>query len=610
MTTFRYLAALIVAVLVLAACAGAPAPAAQPQSPEPSQAAAQPSAGQTASAVSTDQAGVVPRNRTLVLGWNMTSPIGVTNPWAVPGYSHQEGNNFLWEPLMYFGIFADKEIPWLAESMEYTNDDFTALQIKLNPKAKWSDGIPVTARDVVYTFEEQLKDDRLPFHDSFVQFVEDVTAADDLSVDVSFKIPAPRFKFEVLTMKFDTGIPIVPAHIFEAQSDVHTFPGGVNIPHSGPYTIVSWDTNQKIFNLREDWWAVEAGISPKPEVQRIVMQNIGGQPIDGIAQRVVNNELDSTVDMPAAVISGILAQNPMVTTHSGNTPPYGYLDWWPNSLWVNTQLAPYSDIRVRRAISRAINRDAIDRAIYEGAQIATIYPFPLYPGLQSFVDSSAVQTLIETYQPGKFDLAESAALMSEAGFTRNGAGLWERDGTTVNAAIYAVVGIHSDIAPLIAEMLRNAGFDASVNFDTAAMQYMAEGRPGLYLFGHGASLKDPYAAFELFHSRFSGTIDGTVSPGHWSRYVNPEYDAIVDAMAPLSTDDPRFQELAAQALEIYWRDQIDIPVVQWLHRIPYNQTYWSNWPTADNLAAGANGAFWANTGMLMVTQLRSTDGAD
>lgn len=53
----------------------------------------------------------VGRDNTLVMGWSITSPIGVTNPWALPGYTHQEGNAFMWEPLMYFGIFADKEIP-------------------------------------------------------------------------------------------------------------------------------------------------------------------------------------------------------------------------------------------------------------------------------------------------------------------------------------------------------------------------------------------------------------------------------------------------------------------------------------------------------------------
>ena len=48
---------------------------------------------------------------------------------------------------MYFGIFKDDYIPWLASSMEYTSKDFTALQIKLNPKAKWSDGTPITWQD-------------------------------------------------------------------------------------------------------------------------------------------------------------------------------------------------------------------------------------------------------------------------------------------------------------------------------------------------------------------------------------------------------------------------------------------------------------------------------
>jgi ABC-type transport system substrate-binding protein len=133
---------------------------------------------------------------------------------------------------------------------------------------------------------------------------------------------------------------------------------------------------------------------------------------------------------------------------------------------------------------------------------------------------------------------------------------------------------------------------------------MANGKPGLYMFGHGASLKDPYAALELFHGRFSASIGTTAGNNRFSRYSNSEYDAILDQMAPLASDDPKFQELAAQALGIYWRDQIDVPVIQWLHRIPYNQTYWTNWPTETNLANGTNGAFWAHTGLLVITGLK------
>ena len=88
----------------------------------------------------------VPRNETLILGWSIISPVGVTNPWAVPGYTHQEGNNMLFEPLMFYGIFNNKYIPWLASSMKYTSKDFTSLEIKLNPKATWNNGEPVTSK--------------------------------------------------------------------------------------------------------------------------------------------------------------------------------------------------------------------------------------------------------------------------------------------------------------------------------------------------------------------------------------------------------------------------------------------------------------------------------
>ena len=549
----------------------------------------------------------VPREQSLHLGWSLNAPIGTTNPWSLPGYTHQQGEVLLWEPLSYFGIFTDEEHPWLADSMEYTKDDFTELTIKLNPMAKWSDGVAITSKDVVFTLEGQKNIDVLPYNAAFNQFVETIEAVDDLTVVITFNQPAPRFKFQVLTYKFDTGLPIVPAHILEGVEDYAAFPGGLDMPHSGPYNLVSWDVNQKIYDLRDDWWAVEAGKIDTPAVKRVVYFNIGGQVgqgMDVVAQRVVNSELDAALDMRSSVIDNILANNDKITSHSGNQPPYGYLDWWPNSLWMNTQLAPYDDARVRRAMSLAINRELINEIVYEGAEIATIYPFPLYPGLQAFADSPAVKALEEELQPGLYDPDLGASLMEEAGFTMNRDDLWERDGETVSAVIHGFEGIHSDIVPILVEMLRNSGFDADVNFGTDAYQQMADGAAGLYMFGHGASLKDPYTALELFHSKFSAGIGTTAGNNRFSRYSNPEYDAILDEMAPLSGDDPRFQELAAEAIGYYWREQIDIPIIQWLHRIPYNQTYWTNWPTADNPSLGMNGAFWAQTGMLVITTLQ------
>lgn len=548
----------------------------------------------------------VPRNQTVVLGLGvaLSSPIGVTNPWALPGYTHQEGNAFMWEPLMYFAIFKGEYVPWLADSMEYTDDTFTALEIKLNKDAKWSDGTPVTSKDVKFTFDGQLNNSKLPYNAHFTQFVSSTDIVDDLTVKVNFKAPAPRFKFEVLTEKFDTGIPIVPADWLSAQPDVNMAPGSVDIPHSGPYDLKAWNANQKIFDYRPDWWAVKAGRIAEPAVKRVVIANITGVSMDTVAQRVVNNEFDSALDMRSSVIGNILAQNPEITTHTGSESPFGYLDWWPNSLWMNTQLEPYNDPNIRRAMSLVINRDVINDILYEGAPIATIYPFPLYPNLQAFADSPAVKALEEQYQPRKFDTEESAKLMTAAGYALNGDGLWEKDGKTIDATIQGFEGIHSDIVPILVEMLRQGGFDAAINFGPDAYQNMADGKAGLYMFGHGASLYDPFEALNLFHGKYSEAIGTSAGNNRFSRYKNPEYDEILDSIAPLSSDDPKFQEGAAKALGIYWRDTIDIPIIQWLHRIAYNQHYWKNWPTAANPAMGTNGAFWAHTGLLVITSLQ------
>ncbi len=63
-------------------------------------------------------------------------------------------------------------------------------------------------------------------------------------------------------------------------------------------------------------------------------------------------------------------------------------------------------------------------------------------------------------------------------------------------------------------------------------------------------------------------------------------------------------DLFNQAMTIYWTDMIDVPIIQWLHRIPYNQTYWTNWPTQDN--PYLNGAVWHWTFPLIVLNLKST----
>lgn len=102
-----------------------------------------------------------------------------------------------------------------------------------------------------------------------------------------------------------------------------------------------------------------------------------------------------------------------------------------------------------------------------------------------------MKELEATYQPRRFDLDASATLMTDAGFTKNADGLWQQNGQTVNATINGFAAFEGDIAPLLEEMLKAGGFDASVYFGADAYQRIVDGKPGLYLYGHGASLTDP-----------------------------------------------------------------------------------------------------------------------
>ncbi len=539
-------------------------------------------------------AGDVARNRTFIVNHGLGTK-DVYNPWASQGYTHQSGNALLWEPLFYFSLFANKEIPWLAESGTY-NAEFTELTIKMRKGAEWSDGTPITAKDVVFTLEGQKKNEKLAQHGAVDKYVKEVKATDDMTAVVTFNVPAPRFKFEWLSFKFDTGMPIVPAHALSKEADVTAFLGAKDMPHSGPYSVSEWNEDQKIYDLNKNWWAAKSGFQPLPAAERVIFLKLGT--MEAAAQRVVNNECDSCLDLRTELIKNTVKNNPKVTTHTGDKAPFGYLDWWPNSLWVNHDAEPFNDVKVRRAVSLAIDRPKLNEVLFDGAEVATIYPFPLYPGLQAFADSAGVKGLVDKYQPGKYDLEESAKLMTEAGFAKNG-DLWEKDGKAVPAAISGFESIHADIVPVLVEMLRAGGFDASIDFSNDSYNNMANGKPGLYMFGHGAALVDPFAVFELWSFPATGTTAGN---NNFSRYKDPEFLKVVEEMGPLAADNPKFQELAIKAMDKYYADVIDIPVIQWLHRIPYNQTNWTNYPTAEN--PYLNGAYWHHTFPLMMVALK------
>jgi peptide/nickel transport system substrate-binding protein len=603
---FLRLSGLTTAGVIAAACAPAAAPpAAQEEAPAAAEEA--PAAAEEAPAAAAETEGEVmdvPRERTLILmfggdGTQFTD-VGLGNPYAT-GASHQMGSAALWEPLAFYSAFADETIPWLAESWEY-NDDYTELTIKTREGVEWSDGTPFTAGDVAFTLTMLRDNAPLLTRSSIVkEAVQEATAVDDTTVHIVFNSPRPRFMFNQLMFKFDTGIYIVPEHVFSGVEDVTAFeyfdPEQGWPLATGPYKIVQWTSTQKFIDRRDDWWAVKTGfVDALPEIERILVIPRGDDTL--MTQRIVNNEVDSILDLRANTIGQTVAQNDKIITHTGKDLPMGYMDWWPTSLWFNHLDGPFTHKDVRWAVSYSIDRQQMLDVGLQGSGIITPLPFPQYPPMEPYFE--AAQPLLEQYPTTEFNLDKAAELMQGQGYEKDGDGFWVKDGARIPTSMSGWQ-VFTDIGPIIAEQLRRGGFEAEFTTPADNGTRISEGTQKIWLNGHGGTIRDPYTTLDFYTSKYFAPIGEPTAQA--SRFNNAEYDAILAEMASTPASDAGYMDLYLAAMEIWLDELVEAPIQQWLHRIPMNTTYWTNWPTAEN--SYVNGAFWHLTFPLMLHNIKA-----
>jgi peptide/nickel transport system substrate-binding protein len=132
----------------------------------------------------------------------------------------------------------------------------------------------------------------------------------------------------------------------------------------------------------------------------------------------------------------------------------------------------------------------------------------------------------------------------------------------------------------VAEQLKDAGVDASFQMPTTVTSDLQTGSATAFIWGHGGSVRDPFATMELYHSKF---YKPTGEPAtQFYRWRNADYDAIVDQMGVTAPDDPKIMDLFLKGTEIWLQNLPDPPLLQFYHRVPYNTTYWTGWPTEEN----------------------------
>jgi peptide/nickel transport system substrate-binding protein len=227
-------------------------------------------------------------------------------------------------------------------------------------------------------------------------------------------------------------------------------------------------------------------------------------------------------------------------------------------------------------------------------------PLPDFPAIRVYTDQ--IQDLLEKYEVGVHDPAKTAAIMERKGWARDHEGFWTKGGERLQIVI-DIFSIFNDLTPVLVAQLERAGFDADFRMTPDANTRMAQGTARAFLMGNGGSVRDPYFTLRLYHSRFVQPT-GTHAERFW-RWSNADYDRIVDQMGQTSPDDPALQDLFHQAMEIWLRELPAIPIVQWYHRIPQNETYWTNWPGLHD--PYINPAYWHNTFLLLLLGLEPRD---
>ena len=354
-------------------------------------------------------------------------------------------------------------------------------------------------------------------------WVAAVEVPDSLTARFVLKAPNPRFVFSYFTYNFGNGIHIVPKHIWEGQ-DPTSFKNldlarGLPVV-SGPYRLALSGPQQRLWDLREDWWAAQIGFQRLPRVERIIYLPQGDE--NKWVQLILANQMDQCIDLRPSNIKTLLDQNPNVTTWSGRQLPYGYRDWWPPALGFNNLEPPFDDPDIRWAVNYAIDRDQLVAIGWQGAGEYTLLPFPHFPPLMHYINQ--VQDLLAKYPVGKHDLAQTAAIMERKGWSRDAEGMWQQNGERLKIPVVVFPSLFQDFTPVLVEQLRRAGFDSSFRMFSDAYTRMTQGTARAFIMGNGGSVRDPYFTLRLYHSRYVQPT-GTATQSFW-RWRNADFEPL------------------------------------------------------------------------------------
>jgi peptide/nickel transport system substrate-binding protein len=427
--------------------------------------------------------------------------------------------------------------PGLAESWKPIND--TTWEFKLRRNVKFHDGTPFTADDVIFSFERAPNVEGSPSNFGIYAKGKTFTKVDDHTVHVKTAAPYPL-------MPNDVSQVFIVSRKHGQGAKTPDYNSGKAAIGTGPYKFVEYTPGNRIVVQRNDeYWG------QKSTWQRVVFRGIKSNPSRVAA--LLAGDVDLIEQVPAVDMARLKKEPKVTLAHVvSNRIIYLHLDHWrDDSPYVKAKDGgqiknPLRDPRVRVAISKAIDRDAIVSRVMEGEAIKAGQLLP-----EGFFGVS------KKLKPVAYDPNGAKKLLAEAGLP-NGFRM------TIHSPNDRYPN-DGKIAEAVGQMLSRIGIDTQVVTMTQSV-FFSEASTGspekgpkfsFILVGWGSGTGEASSPLKSLLATFDR--EKGMGASNRGRYSNPQVDKLINE-ALATVDDTKRADLLARATEVAIEDVGIIPL--------------------------------------------------
>ena len=463
----------------------------------------------------------------------------------------------IYEPLVMMNPIrpADPGKPWLATKWEWSNN-YQQLVLTIRDNVKWSDGQPMTADDVAYTF--QLMKDHDALNGNAIPF--DTISANGNQVTLTFK--ASQF---VNQTKVLTAI-VVPKHIWSTMKDPTT-DVDANPVGTGPYTVKSFTPQTITLDVRNSYW------QQLPKIAELQYTSYN------------DNDSETTALANGEAQWGFVFIPNVKAVYQSKDAAHNQI-WFPpnlgaHGLWINTTKAPFDDPILRQAMNLAVNREDIfnqGEAGYFYPEITNITGIPTPAGDSFIADKYKNQNV-------KVDVAAAKKLLTDNGYKFDGNTLKDKTGKAVTITLADPAGWSDYITDLtiIADNLKQIGITATVNKENQDAWFKDVDTGNFDAVMHWTN--GGATPYDLYENIMDGAILKPVGTGgvlgNYGRFKNDDATKAISEYANASDDATR--KAALNKIEDIFVQQMPVLLTSASNvGDEFNTKNWVGWPSDSN----------------------------